>query len=161
MVRIPGTEKLSQPRDGEDDERDNDDDDDGMKLGTMDLPQSLRRDSLEGTPGGKTGIITPLDTPEQRTCSGAVIFEYVCVCVCVCVCVWDFQGTLGHRPWPLCGSTEQCSPASSSCQTVNTHTHTCSWLGRAPGRVSIPHVKVYKEVLTAVAPPGGPSSSCG
>lgn len=39
MVRIPGTEKLSQPRDGEDDERDNDDDDDGMKLGTMDLPQ--------------------------------------------------------------------------------------------------------------------------
>lgn len=41
MVKIPGTEKLSQPMDGEDDKKDNDnddDDDDGMKLGTMDMP---------------------------------------------------------------------------------------------------------------------------
>lgn len=30
MVRLAGTEKLSQPKDGEDD---------GMKLGTMDMPQ--------------------------------------------------------------------------------------------------------------------------
>eukprot|EP00064_Thunnus_orientalis_P002593 superscaffoldBa00000195_g2600 len=39
------------------------------------------------------------------------------------------------------------SPASPCSQTVNTHT----WLGQALGRVSIPHIKVYKEVLTPPA----------
>lgn len=37
MARVPGTEKHSQPKDGEDDEKDNDDE--GIKLGTMDMPQ--------------------------------------------------------------------------------------------------------------------------
>lgn len=42
---------------------------------------------------------------------------------------------------------------------LSTHTSTLD-LVQAPGRLFIPHVKVYKEVLTAVAPDGRASSSC-
>lgn len=67
-----------------DDDGDEDNgDDDGIKLGTMDMPQVSAGTACKELRGGETGIITPLDTPGQRTRRGAVIVEGVCVFVCV------------------------------------------------------------------------------
>lgn len=58
MVRIPGTEKLSLLKEGEDDEKDDDGDedhgdDDGIKLGTMDMPQVSAGTACKELHGGK------------------------------------------------------------------------------------------------------------
>lgn len=68
----------------------------------------------------------------------------------VCVCV--FAGLSGYTGTPTLAilrvdTAVYSSPASPCSQTVNTHT----WLGQALGRVSIPLIKVYKEVLTPPA----------
>lgn len=91
-------------------------------------------------------MIPPLDTPGQGTRRGAAIVE--------CACVRDFQATLGHRPWPLCGSTHSAVALLPLAAELSTHTHLLLVGAGSRGQV-------YKEVLTAVAPSGRPSFSCG
>lgn len=70
-------------------------------------------------------MIPPLDTPGQGTRRGAAIVERACV--------RDFQATLGHRPWPLCGSTHGAVALLPLAAELSTHTHTFSWSVQAPG----------------------------